>query len=124
MVLQFTAALVQMEKGGRAKDRLKTELQRRQRLHAGVEFSGNQRLDRGEFARTQRAPKRSGGENAQAIGSVRAADLVGTEVAVEQGVSPGRPLVELRTGDLHFPNAELGAAIDFEQGDRTLAGIP
>ena len=49
--------------------------------------------------------------------------MVGPEVGVKQRVTPSRPLIEVRTVDLHFPNAELGAAIDFKQGNRALAGI-
>ena len=102
---------------------MKTELQCGQRRHARLEFGGNERLDGSEFAGPQGAAKRGGGENAEAFRNSRAVDLVGPEVGVKQRVTPSRPLIEVRTVDLHFPNAELGAAIDFKQGNRALAGI-
>ncbi len=70
------------------------------------------------------SPARSGRRNAEAFRNIRSVDLVGPQLPVEQSVTARRPLIELRTGDLHFPNAELRAAIDFKQGNRALAGIP
>ena len=77
--------------------------------------------DGNQLALTQRTAKGSLGKNFQPFGDAGAIDLVRFEFAVQQGVTRRRPLIELRTLDLHLPNAELRPTIGLEHRQSDLA---
>ena len=107
--------LLQIDERRRAKDRLETQLQCGQRVHASLKLRDHHPLDRLEFITTQRAAKSTCGEQTQTLSDRAPIQFIRLQVAIHQRVTGGRPLVDVRALDPDVVDAEFRAAVDLEQ---------